>query len=180
MGSRLRRTALVVPAALAGLALLLSACSSGGGANVTTLSGTPTTDSSLTLTLQHSPAGLILATGGGDTLYDFVPDTPTHSACVSNVCVFQWPPLVTSGLVRLGKGVEHGLVSTLRRPDGSTQLTYGGHPLYTYNGDVAPGVVMGQAINQDGGLWYVLNAQGKQVTTGFTVTPPSSNGNAGG
>jgi predicted lipoprotein with Yx(FWY)xxD motif len=180
MGSRLRRTALVVPAALAGLALLLSACSSGGGANVTTLSGTPTTDSSLTLTLQHSPAGLILATGGGDTLYDFVPDTPTHSACVSNVCVFQWPPLVTSGLVRLGKGVEHGLVSTLRRPDGSTQLTYDGHPLYTYNGDVAPGVVMGQAINQDGGLWYVLNAQGKQVTTGFTVTPPSSNGNAGG
>ena len=152
----------------------------GGGANVTTLSGTPTTDSSLTLTLQHSPVGPILATGGGDTLYDFVPDTPTHSACVSNVCVFQWPPLVTSGPVRVGKGVDRSLVGTLRRPDGSTQLSYGGHPLYTYNGDVSPGVVMGQAINQDGGLWYVLDAQGKQITTSFTVTPPNANGNANG
>ena len=70
-------------------------------------------------------------------------------------------------------------MGTLHRPDGSTQLSYGGHPLYTYNGDVAPGVVMGQAINQDGGLWYVLNAQGKQITSGFTVTPPPSNGNTG-
>jgi predicted lipoprotein with Yx(FWY)xxD motif len=180
MGSRLRRTALVVPAALVGLALLLSACSGGGGANITTLSATPTTDSSLTLTLQHSPVGPILATGGGDTLYDFVPDTATHSACVSTVCVFQWPPLVTSGPVHLGKGVARALVGRLRRSDGSTQLSYCGHPLYTYNGDVAPGVVMGQGINQDGGLWYVLNAQGKQITASFTVTPANSNGNPDG
>jgi predicted lipoprotein with Yx(FWY)xxD motif len=180
MGGPLRRTALVVPAALAGLALLLSACSGGPGSGVTTLSGTPTTDSSLTLTLQHSPVGPILATGGGNTLYDFVPDTATHSACTSTVCIFQWPPLVTSGPVRVGKGIDRALVGTLHRPDGSTQLSYGGHPLYTYNGDVAPGVVMGQAINQDGGLWYVLNAKGMQITSGFTVTPSPSNGNTGG
>jgi predicted lipoprotein with Yx(FWY)xxD motif len=177
--NQLRRSAVLVPAALGCLALLVSACGGGGG-GVTTLSGPPTTDSSLTLVLQHSPVGPILATGGGETLYDFVPDTPTHSACVSNVCIFQWPPLVTSGPVRVGKGIDRSLVGTLRRPDGSTQLSYGGHPLYTYNGDVAPGVVMGQAVNQDGGLWYVLNAQGKQITTGFTVTPPNSNGNADG
>jgi predicted lipoprotein with Yx(FWY)xxD motif len=178
MGSRLRRTAVLVPAALVGLTLLVSAC--GGGGGVTTLSGTPTTDGSLTLTLQHSPVGPILATGGGATLYDFVPDTPTHSACISNVCIFQWPPLVTSGPVRVGKGVDRSLVGTLRRPDGSTQLSYGGHPLYAYNGDVSPGVVMGQAVNQDGGLWYVLTAQGKQITTSFTVTPPNVNGSANG
>jgi predicted lipoprotein with Yx(FWY)xxD motif len=178
MRSQLRRTAVVVPAVLAGLTLLMSAC--GGGGGVTTLSGPPTTDSSLTLALQHSPVGTILVTGGGDTLYDFVPDTPTHSACVTNVCIFQWPPLVTSGPVRVGKGVDRSLVGTLRRPDGSTQLSYGGHPLYTYNGDVAPGVVMGQAINQDGGPWYVLSAQGKQITTSFAVTPPNANGNANG
>jgi predicted lipoprotein with Yx(FWY)xxD motif len=175
MGRRLRRTALLVPAALAGLALLLSACGGSGG-GVTTLSGPPTTDRSLTLTLTHSPIGPILVTGGGDTLYDFVPDTPTHSACVSNVCVLQWPPLVTNGPVRLGNGVDRSLVGTLRRPDGSSQLSYGGHPLYTYNGDVSPGVVMGQAINQDGGLWYVLNAKGQQITTAFSVTPSNSNG----
>jgi predicted lipoprotein with Yx(FWY)xxD motif len=176
-GSRLRRTTLVVPAALAGLALALSAC---GGAGVTTLSAPPTTDTALTLTLQHSPVGPILATGGGETLYDFVPDTPNHSACLNDGCVFQWPPLVDGGAVRLGKGVDRALVSTLRRPDGSTQLSYSGHPLYTYNGDVAPGVVMGQAIDQDGGLWYVLDAQGKQITTGFTVAPSNSNGTSNG
>ena len=68
------------------------------------------------------------------------------------------------------------MVGTLRRPDGSTQLSYGGHPLYTYNGDVSPGVVMGQAIDQDGGLWYVLDAKGQQITTTFSVTPSNSNG----
>ena len=177
MGGRLRRSALVVPAALAGLALLLTAC---GGDGVTTLSAPPTTDSSLTLTLQPSPAGPILATGGGDTLYDFVPDSPTHSACLNDGCVFDWPPLVASGAVRVGKGVDRALVGTLHRPDGSTQLSYGGHPLYRYNGDVSPGVVMGQAIDQDGGLWYVLNAKGQQITTSFAVTPSNANGNGNG
>jgi predicted lipoprotein with Yx(FWY)xxD motif len=177
MGGSLRRTALVVPAALAGFALLLSAC---GGAGVTTLSSPPTTDTSLTLTLQHSPVGPILATGGGETLYDFVPDTPTHSACLNDGCVFQWPPLIKNGTVHVGQGVHLSLVGRLHRPDGSTQLYYGGHPLYLYNGDVAPGVVMGQAIDQDGGPWYVLNAQGKQITTAFSVTPANTNGNPNG
>ena len=173
-GSRLRRSALVAPAALAGLALLLSAC---GGAGVTTLSSPPTTDTSLTLTLQHSPVGPILATGGGDTLYDFVPDTPTHSACLNDGCVFQWPPLDRQRRrCASARALDRALVGTLRRPDGSTQLSYGGHPLYTYNGDVAPGVVMGQAIDQDGGLWYVIDAKGQQITTPFTVTPSNGNG----
>ena len=90
--------------------------------------------------------------------------------------MFQWPPLVNSGPVRVGKGVDRSLVGTLRRPDGSTQLSYGGHPLYIYNGDVSPGVVMGQAIDQDGGLWYVLNAKGKQITTSFASPPANGNG----
>jgi predicted lipoprotein with Yx(FWY)xxD motif len=177
MARRLRRASLALPAALSAIALILSAC---GGAGVTTLSAPPTTDTSLTLTMQHSPVGPILATGGGDTLYDFVPDTPTHSACLNDGCVFQWPPLVTNGDVRVGKGVDRALVGTLRRPDGSNQLSYGGHPLYPYNGDIAPGVVMGQAIDQDGGLWFVLNAQGKQITTAFSVTPGNLNGNPNG
>jgi hypothetical protein len=78
--------------------------------------------------------------------------------------------------VRVGPGVDLSLVGTLRRPDGSTQLSYGGHPLYTYNLDVAPGVVMCQGIDQNGGLWYVLDGRGTQITTGFTVTSPNANG----
>jgi predicted lipoprotein with Yx(FWY)xxD motif len=171
---RSRRPATVLLACI-GLPFTLSAC--GGG--VTQLSTPPTTDVSLTLTLQRSPAGPILATGGGRTLYDFVPDSPRHSACNGDPCVLQWPPLLASGSLRVGKGVNISLVGTLRRGDGTTQLSFGGHPLYTYNSDVTPGMVMGQGINQDGGLWFVLNPRGRQVTTPFTVTG-NLNGNGNG
>jgi predicted lipoprotein with Yx(FWY)xxD motif len=165
MTGRLRSSTIVLAAALAAVALTLAAC--GGG--VTTLSSPPTTDVSLTLTTQHSPVGPILATGGGNTLYDFVPDTPTRSACLNDGCVFQWPPLILKGPIRVGPGVDRSLVGTLKRPDGSSQLSYNGHPLYTYNLDVKPGMVSGQGIDQDGGPWYVLSPQGDEIHTPFTV-----------
>jgi len=171
----LRPSTGILPAALTVLAVAVAACS--GGGDVTTLSAPPTTDTSLTLTLQRSPAGPILATGGGNTLYDFAPDTPTRSACLDDGCVFQWPPLLRSGPVRVGRGVDPALVGMLRRPDGSTQLSYGGHPLYTYDLDATPGMVTGQGIDQNGGLWYVLSGRGKQVTTAFSVASPNVNPN---
>jgi len=95
---------------------------------------------------------------------------------VEDPCAFQWPPLTETGPVRLGRGVDASLVGRLRRPGGATQLSYGGHPLYTYGLDVTPGMVTGQALNQDGGLWYVLGPTGKQISTGFTVNAPNANG----
>jgi predicted lipoprotein with Yx(FWY)xxD motif len=160
-----RRPALLLAAVTLG-ALGLAACSTSA---VTTLSAPPTTDAGVNLGLIHSPSGLILATGSGDALYDFVPDTPTHSACTNDGCVFQWPPLLASNPIRVGPGVNRSLVGTLRRPDGSTQLSYGGHPLYTYNLDAHPGLITGQAIDQDGGLWYVLDAGGHEIHTAFSV-----------
>lgn len=174
MVRRLRRPAFITPAALVLSSLAFAACVNGG--NVTTLSAPPTTDPSLTLTLQKSPAGLILATGNGDTLYDFAPDTPTHSACVNDGCIFQWPPLDVNGPVHVEKGIDLSLVGTLKRPDGSTQLSYGGHPLYTYDLDVTAGMVTGQAIDQNGGLWYVVGPRGNQITSSFTVQSPNQNG----
>jgi predicted lipoprotein with Yx(FWY)xxD motif len=170
MRGQLRRSSFVVAAALVGLGLTATAC----GGDVTTLSSPPTTDTALTLTLQKSPAGPILATGGGNTLYDFTPDTPTRSACLNDGCVLQWPPLLRSRPIRVGRGVDPSLVSTLTRPDGAVQIAYDGHPLYTYALDVAPGLVMGQGIDQNGGLWYVIDAQGKQVTTSFSVQSPNA------
>ena len=151
---------------LLGLGLLSSACV---GGSVSTLTSPPTTDPALTLTIQRSPVGSILATGVGDTLYDFGPDSRTHSACVNVGCVFQWPPLEVTGTVRIGRGVKASLVGRVTRPDGTTQLTYGGHPLYTYIRDVKPGMVIGQAIDQDGGPWYVLDPSGNAIHTPFTV-----------
>ena len=86
--------------------------------------------------------------------------------------------ILTAALAVLATGGGDTLVGMLRRPDGSTQLSYGGHPLYTYDLDATPGIVTGQAINQDGGLWYVLNGKGKQVTTAFSVTSPNVNPNS--
>jgi predicted lipoprotein with Yx(FWY)xxD motif len=148
------------------LAFVLSACV---GGSVTTLTSPPTTDATLTLTIQRSPLGPILATGRGATLYDFGPDSSIRSACLNAGCVYQWPPLDVTGVVRVGAGVKGGLVGRLSRPDGSTQLSYGGHPLYTYIRDVKPGLVTGQAIDQDGGPWYVLDPAGIPIHTPFTV-----------
>ncbi len=133
------------------------------------LSETPTTTPGATISLENSPVGKILATGKGFTLYDFAPDTPTHSACVTQSCVFLWPPLIENGPVTLGKGLQRSLLGTITRSDGSRQITYGGHPLYTFNSDVKRGMVTGQALDQSGGPWYVVRPSGAQVTSGFSV-----------
>jgi predicted lipoprotein with Yx(FWY)xxD motif len=139
------------------------------GGPVSTLSSPPTTNESFALTVQRSPAGPILATGTGRTLYDFRPDTSSHSACVNVGCVYQWPPLIVKGSILVGPGVDRALVGTIRRPNGSSQLSYNGHPLYTYILDGKAGSVTGQAIDQDGGPWYVLNAAGNELHQTFTV-----------
>jgi predicted lipoprotein with Yx(FWY)xxD motif len=163
----LRRPTLSLAAVLAAIALTAAACDNG---SVTTLSAPPTTEANITIGLIHSPQGLVLSTGSGYALYDFGPDTPKQSACTNDGCVFQWPPLLKTGTVHVGPGVKLSLIGTLKRPDGTTQLSYGGHPLYTYNLDVKPGLITGQAIDQDGGPWYVIDAAGQQITTPFSVT----------
>lgn len=60
-------------------------------------------------------------------------------------------------------------MGTPKRLGGSTQVSYNGHPLYTYIRDTSPGMVTGQGIDQDGGPWYVLDPAGNEVHTNFTV-----------
>jgi predicted lipoprotein with Yx(FWY)xxD motif len=162
------RKAPIALGAMGVLAVVLSACSQ--GTTVTTFGAPPTTTQGVTLATESSPAGPILATGTGFTLYDFAPDTPDHSACVNDICVSIWPPLVVQGRPTVGKGLRPGLVGTIRRADGATQVTYGGHPLYTWNGDTKPGMVTGQALLNAGGYWYVVAPSGKQITSPFAIT----------
>jgi predicted lipoprotein with Yx(FWY)xxD motif len=163
-----RRLVIVRVVLLAGLGSVLAACV---GGNVTTRTAPPTTDPGLALIVLHTPAGPVLATGSGYAIYAFGPDSPTHSTCLNAGCVYQWPPLITKGSVLVGPGVNRSLVQTLTRPGGAVQLSYGGHPLYTYILDVEPGVVTGQAIDQDGGPWYVVSPGGDEIRTPFTVNP---------
>jgi predicted lipoprotein with Yx(FWY)xxD motif len=148
--------------------VVIAGCS--GGPPVTTFGETPTTTPKVTLTIEVSRVGPILATARGYTLYDFVPDSPTTSRCVNAACVFLWPPLLVQGRATAGIGLKQSLVATIERPDGATQVTYGGHPLYTWNGDTSAGEVTGQALDNEGGYWYVLSPSGQQITTAFSQT----------
>jgi predicted lipoprotein with Yx(FWY)xxD motif len=96
----------------------------------------------------------VLANGKGFALYSFAPDTPTTSKCYGS-CAAYWPPVI--GTSAAGSGLP-GKTGTIKRTDGSLQLTYNGHPLYTYIGDSSPGQATGNNINLNGGLWLVVPA----------------------
>jgi predicted lipoprotein with Yx(FWY)xxD motif len=92
----------------------------------------------------------VLTNANGFTLYWFAPDTPTTSKCYG-VCAGYWPPV--TGTPSAGRGVT-GTLATIKRSDGTAQITYNGHPLYTYVGDTAPGQTFGNNITLNGGLWH--------------------------
>ena len=92
----------------------------------------------------------VLTNARGFTLYWFVPDTPTVSKCYGS-CAAYWPPVTGSPAA---SAALPGKVGTIKRTDGSEQLTYNGHPLYTYIGDSAPGQAKGNNLNLNGGLWH--------------------------
>jgi predicted lipoprotein with Yx(FWY)xxD motif len=62
-----------------------------------------------------------------------------------------WPPV--TGAAAASPGLP-GRIGTITRTGGARQLTYDGHPLYTYIGDRAPGQANGSNLNLNGGLWH--------------------------
>ena len=49
---------------------------------------------------------------------------------------------------------------TIKRSDGTSQLTINGSPAYTYAGDSGPGQASGQGLNVYGGVWSVISPFG--------------------
>jgi len=165
-----RRRALVVPAAAAGLAAL-AACSSSSSSS----SSSPAGSSSASGAAAAAAVGLktadiggvtVLTNAKGFTLYSFAPDTATKLAC-NGACATAWPPQMASAAVK-------SPYATIKRSDGSTQLTYNGHPLYTFTGDTAPGTASGNGVNAFGGLWHEVPASGSAAPAGSSS--PSSGG----
>jgi predicted lipoprotein with Yx(FWY)xxD motif len=111
-----------------------------------------TASGSATLQARDIGGEMVLTDAKGRTLYSFAPDSPTKSACYGS-CAAYWPPV--TGTPSAGPGVS-GKLGTIKRTDGTTQVTYDGHPLYTYIGDNAPGQDNGNNINLNGGLWRVV------------------------
>ncbi|NUT49261.1 MAG: hypothetical protein HOV94_18430 [Saccharothrix sp.] len=116
--------------------------------------------------------GEVVQDGDGRTLYRFDKDTPdpAKSNCEGQ-CAVTWPPLLTDGTPQL-QGVDPALVSTVKRADGTQQVTLAGWPLYTYAKDEAPGQWKGQGV---GGTWFVVQPNGKRniecLPPGVTAPP---------
>jgi predicted lipoprotein with Yx(FWY)xxD motif len=108
--------------------------------------------------------GTVLVDSKGRTLYMFVPDKRKKVTCV-RTCAAIWPPVkLLKGAKAVGKrGVRASLIGSDRNPSGGRVVTYAHWPLYTYVSDTAPGQATGQALDLNGGLWYVLSPSGKVI-----------------
>jgi len=175
--------------ALAGVAgaglLLISACGSGGSSSSSPSTpsgsaGSATGSSSSTVAVGSTSAGKVLVDANGMTLYAFANDSPGHSTCTGS-CAAYWPPVPGSDAPHGSMAAVTAKFGTVKRSDGSSQLTVNGYPMYTYAGDSAPGQANGQGTNLSGGLWWVVGPNGSWVkTTGSSSSSPSSGGGGGG
>ena len=187
--NRPRRALLVVPAVAVGLAALAACSSSSSSSSSAPASSTPAAtgtpagtsasagSSSASGASQAAAAGLktasiggvtVLTNAKGFTLYSFAPDTATKSAC-NGACATAWPPQTASATVT-------SPYTTIKRTDGSTQLVFNGHPLYTFTGDTAPGTASGNGVNAFGGLWHEVPAAGAAAPASGSSPPSGSAG----
>jgi predicted lipoprotein with Yx(FWY)xxD motif len=148
--------------------LLIAACGSSSSGN-TTSSATGTqpaaqTSSSVLVKSASNSLGTILIDSQGMTLYHLSGEQNGKFICTGTACLSVWHPLIapSSGAPR----GEVGSLGTVKRPEGTVQVTYKGSPLYTFTGDQQSGETKGQGI-KDVGTWSV-------VTTSSNSTPATS------
>jgi len=114
--------------------------------------------------LRHTTLGKILTNGSGFTVYTFTRDKKNTDNCVHiSSCTMFWPPVTTGGKPVAGPGVTAKLLGSIKLHNGKRQVTYAGHPLYTYIGDASPGQTSYVGIFASGGKWYAMSASGKTI-----------------
>jgi predicted lipoprotein with Yx(FWY)xxD motif len=168
-------------ACAAAVALAATACSSGSSSTAArppaspasasaqasspaAAASAPASAAAVTVNLK-SVAGIedkALVDGQGRALYLWEADTNGTSTC-TGACAAAWPPVTVSGTAQAGSGVTQSLLGTVKRADGTEQVTYNGHPLYHFVGDTGPGMAKGQGSKAFGADWYVLNAKGSKI-----------------
>lgn len=109
-----------------------------------------------------SEYGKVVADAKGEAFYLFDKEDGPKSECYG-ACAKAWPPVLTSGKPRAGKGVKASLLGTTKRKNGKLQVTYAGQPLYYYVDD-SPGNILCQNVDEFGGLWLVVKPNGAPVT----------------
>jgi predicted lipoprotein with Yx(FWY)xxD motif len=111
---------------------------------------------------EESDYGRVLFDANGQVIYVFEIDRPNQSNCTSAECVEAWPPVLTEEEPSAGAGIEAELLGTIRRDDGTLQVTYDGRPLYFYEHE-GPGEIKCHNVNLHGGLWWVVGPSGDPV-----------------
>jgi predicted lipoprotein with Yx(FWY)xxD motif len=163
-----RRAAALVAAALL-MVVLVAGCGGGSSSSSTTSTAAETTstpappkpppnaeEGTVFVSLGSAKGlGEVLVDSEGHTLYDF-----SGESC-EGACMKAWPPLLDeSGEPQPSNGTAAAHLGTIERPDGTTQVTYSGHPLYRFGGDKAPGEANGDGQSAFGGTWTALKGNG--------------------
>jgi predicted lipoprotein with Yx(FWY)xxD motif len=107
-----------------------------------------------------SQYGTVLFDGDNRAVYYFDKESSSKSECYG-ACAEAWPPVLTEGTPRGGTGAKADKLGTTERDDGTTQVTYDGHPLYYY--DEPPGQVTCHNVEEFGGLWLAVQPNGEPV-----------------
>jgi predicted lipoprotein with Yx(FWY)xxD motif len=162
MTRRIRPIKFLTGAALLALAPIAVAACGGGGATASTTPPKAASAAPASVGVANSSLGRILVDSHGRTLYLFSKDSSTMSAC-SGACASAWPPLTTGGTPSAVSGANAALLGTVARPEGASQVTYKGHPLYLFVKDQKPGEVNGQGVKAFGGTWFAVSAAGDQA-----------------
>jgi predicted lipoprotein with Yx(FWY)xxD motif len=131
-------------------------------AGETPTAGVPVTGEATVNVADVGTYGSALVNGEGMALYAFSLDTGGTSACTDD-CAAEWVPLASQGSPTAGDGVDATLLGTITRDDGTMQVTYNGHPLYTFVDDTAPGDANGQAMEDFDGTWNLISPAGEPI-----------------
>ncbi len=115
-----------------------------------------------TLTVVQTRFGPVVANDRGQVLYTYADDTATTSACSADWCLVDWPPLQSPDAPTKSLSIS-APVAVISGAGGTTQVTVGGHPLYTFAGDLHPGDSRGEGI---GGDWFLISPDGLPVSHG--------------
>ncbi|HEX6698355.1 MAG TPA: hypothetical protein VF080_16215 [Solirubrobacteraceae bacterium] len=153
MGRLTAAVAAVTIAAAAVAVILLTRSSTPAAPRAATPAAAPS------VRVAQTRLGRILVNGEGRTLYLYMKDRGTKSAC-SRRCMRVWPPATVSGAPVAGPGVAAAKLTTTKGAENGRQLVYNGHPLYTLSADVRPGQINGEGFL---GTWFVVSAEGKRI-----------------
>src|SRR4051812_17461977 len=182
MTRRRSRPLLAVAPALALTALVVAGCGGGSG-SATASTALPVTSNGHAATVgvaDTSGLGKVLVDSRGRTLYLFKGDAGPKSMC-TGACASEWPPLRSADKPTAGPGLIASKLGTWKRSDGKPQVTYYGHPLYTFEADKAAGDTAGQGLTDFGASWYVVSPSGTQITASASSgASDSGSGSSGG